>query len=110
MPQATQTAWTAKDERQYEHVKESERKRGVAVSEAKDIAARTVNKQRREEGRTPNRRTTGTGNPNTPYEERTRDELYNVAKVEDIRGRGRMSKADLVRALNRKKAQGQKSA
>lgn len=101
-----QTAWTTKDERKYEHIKDSELKRGVALAEAKEIAGRTVNKDRREEGRTPNRRTTGTGNPNTPYEQRTRDELYNVAKVEDIRGRGRMSKADLVRALNRKKSAG----
>lgn len=80
------------------------------MAEAKEIAARTVNKERREDGRTPNRRTTGTGNPNLPYEQRTRDELYNVAKVEDIRGRGRMSKADLVRALNRKKSSGAKMA
>lgn len=43
-------AWSAKDKRQYEHVKESEQERGS--SRAKEIAARTVNKQRREEGRT----------------------------------------------------------
>ena len=43
-------AWSAKDERQYEHIKQSERKRGG--KRAAEIAARTVNKQRRQEGRT----------------------------------------------------------
>ena len=43
-------AWSAKDERQYEHVKQSEKKRGS--KRAAEIAARTVNKQRKKEGRT----------------------------------------------------------
>ena len=45
-------AWSSKDERQYEHVKESERKQGRSTKRAKEIAARTVNKQRSKEGRT----------------------------------------------------------
>jgi hypothetical protein len=45
-------AWSPKDERQYEHVKESERGEGRSPKRAKEIAARTVNKQRRKEGRT----------------------------------------------------------
>ena len=45
-------AWSPKDERQYEHVKESERDEGRSPKRAKEIAARTVNKQRRKEGRT----------------------------------------------------------
>lgn len=44
-------SWSKKDERQYEHVKESEMKRHGA-KRAKEIAARTVNKQRSSEGRT----------------------------------------------------------
>ncbi|GGB82548.1 MULTISPECIES: hypothetical protein [Deinococcus] len=44
--------WNDKDERQYEHVKESERQRGHDEARAEEIAARTVNKRRREEGRT----------------------------------------------------------
>ena len=49
-------AWSKKDERQYEHVKESERKRGGrSAKRAKEIAARTVNKQRSKEGRTKSR-------------------------------------------------------
>ena len=66
---------------------------------AQEIAARTVNKQRREEGRTPNRRTQGTGNPSRGYEGRTRDELYNIAREKNIRGRSKMDKQELVQAL-----------
>ncbi len=44
-------SWTEKDERQYRHVLASERKRGRSLRRAKEIAARTVNKQRRAEGR-----------------------------------------------------------
>ena len=68
-------AWSAKDERQYEHVKENELERGKKEDKAQEIAARTVNKQRREEGRTPNKRTQGTGNPNLDLASRSRDEL-----------------------------------
>ena len=45
-------AWSKKDERQYEHVKESEKDQGRSTKRAKEIAARTVNKQRSSEGRT----------------------------------------------------------
>jgi hypothetical protein len=45
-------AWSNKDERQYEHIKESEKKEGRSTERAKEIAARTVNKQRKKEGRT----------------------------------------------------------
>jgi len=48
MPQA----WSSKDERQYEHIKDSEKKEGRSVKRAKQIAAATVNKQRKAEGRT----------------------------------------------------------
>ncbi|HSJ14542.1 MAG TPA: Rho termination factor N-terminal domain-containing protein [Longimicrobiales bacterium] len=91
--------WSEKDERQYEHIKESELERGRDEDRAQEIAARTVNKGRREEGRTPNRTTQGTGNPNRDYETRTRDELYNMAKERNIRGRSSMSKEELIRAL-----------
>lgn len=49
-------AWSKKDERQYEHVKESERAEGRSPKRAKQIAAATVNKQRRKEGRTKTQR------------------------------------------------------
>ena len=96
--------WTAKDERQYEHIKESQLDDGVKYDEAQEIAARTVNKRRREEGRTPNTRTQGTGNPNTALSERTRDELYNRAKELGIEGRGSMRKDELVRAIQSKRS------
>ena len=94
-------SWSRKDERQYEHVKASELERGVSVDRAQEIAARTVNKHRREAGRTPSRRTQGTGNPSTALWERTRDELYNLAKELDIKGRSKMSKDGLLQAIHR---------
>lgn len=91
--------WSNKDERMYEHVKDSSEDRGAPEQKAKEIAARTVNKHRREEGRTPNRRTQGTGNPNKPPAERTRDELYNLAKEQKVAGRSKMTKAQLAKAV-----------
>ena len=92
-------AWSSKDERMYEHVKDSELERGRSTAKAKEIAARTVNKHRREEGRTPNRTTQGTGNPSRSLEARSRQELYNRAKELDVEGRSGMSKDELVRAI-----------
>lgn len=92
-------AWTNKDERQYQHIKDSAQERGKSSAKAKEIAARTVNKQRRSEGRTPNRTTQGTGNPNTSLESRSKRELYNRARQLEIEGRSRMTKAQLVCAI-----------
>lgn len=92
-------SWSSKDERMYEHIKASSEDRGVKHDRAEEIAARTVNKHRREEGRTPNRRTQGTGNPNTSLEGRTKEELYNIAKQEKVRGRSRMNKQELITAV-----------
>lgn len=97
MPQA----WSKKDERQYEHIKESSEERGKSEERAKEIAARTVNKQRREEGRTPNKTTEGTGNPNRSLDDRTVDELRNLAAEKGIEGRSKMRKDELVKALRR---------
>jgi len=94
-----QQAWTDKQERQYEHIKESALDRGRTEDKAEEIAARTVNKQRRQEGQTQNRTTQGTGNPNQALEERTKEELYNRAKELDIDGRSRMNKRQLIRAI-----------
>jgi len=99
MPRAR--GWTAKDERQYGHIKDSNLDRGMPEDKAEEIAGRTVNKRRSEEGRTPNRRTQGTGNPNQPLAERTRDELYNIARERDLKGRSRMTRSELVEALTR---------
>ena len=83
----------------YEHVKRSELDADESEDRAEEIAARTVNKRRREEGRTPNETTQGTGNPNARLEDRTRDELYNRAKELDVPGRSTMKKAELVVAI-----------
>lgn len=92
-------AWSNKDERQFEKIKTSQKKRGASAKRAGEIAGRTVNKQRRQEGRTPNRKTQGTGNPNGSLEERSKDELYNLAQKRKIGGRSKMSKRELVKAL-----------
>jgi hypothetical protein len=41
-----------KRKRQYEHIKQSAKKRGKSTRRAKEIAARTVNAQRRRAGQT----------------------------------------------------------
>jgi hypothetical protein len=69
-----QEVWNPKDDRQYQHIKESGMSRGQSEARAEGIAARTVNKRRRQEGRTRNRRTMGTRNPNLPLSQRTRDD------------------------------------
>ncbi|CAD77086.1 MAG TPA: addiction module toxin RelE [Rhodopirellula baltica] len=96
--------WTEKDRRQYEHIKDSELDRGHSEEEAEEIAARTVNKQRRKEERTPNRTTQGTGNPNTSLEDRTVDELHNIASELEIEGRSKMNKLELIQAIRSKRS------
>ena len=92
-------SWTDKDERKYEHIKESQLDRGADEDKAQEVAARTVNKGRREEGRTPNETTQGTGNPNSSLDDRTVDELQNRAAELDIDGRSKMNKDQLVQAI-----------
>jgi hypothetical protein len=109
-----QRAWGNKRERQYEHVKESAQKRGASTKRAKEIAARTVNKERarsgeaRQSSRTSRRdlssgqrggRRSGTARPRG----RTKEQLYNEAKRMNIPGRSKMNKAQLQRAVDRRK-------
>ena len=94
-------AWTRKDERQYEHIKDSEQDRGTSESRAKEIAARTVNKRRRKEGRTLNETTQGTGNPNKRLEDRTVAELRNLASEMNIEGRSKLNKQGLVKQISK---------
>lgn len=95
--------WSKKDERKYEHIKEGYERQGTPHEKAEEIAARTVNKDRREAGRTPNARTQGTGNPREKLEARTKDELENIAREAGIRGRSMMKKAELVEAIRRER-------
>jgi hypothetical protein len=101
--------------RQYEHVKESEREQGRSTRRAKEIAARTVQKERARSGesRTRSRSSTqdvssgrrGGQRSGTNREKgRTRDQLYNEAKKLGIDGRSRMNKRQLQRAVDGKKS------
>lgn len=99
-----QQAWSHKDERKYEKIRAGAREQGKSEKRAKEIAARTVNRDRREEGRTRSGRktTTGTGNPNRSLESRSKQELYNRARQMNISGRSAMNKQELVRAIRRR--------
>lgn len=99
MPSNKKKSSKNKRERQYEHIKESAKKRGKSTRRAKEIAGRTVNKQRRQSGETPNKKTQGTGNPNASLEDRTVKELRNRASDLNIEGRSRMNKSELVKAI-----------
>ena len=104
-------AWSAKRERQYEHIKDSAMERGKSKDRAEEIAARTVNKERARHGEAKEssrlsredissgrrgglRSHKGEGGP-------TYKQLYNEAKDRGIKGRSDMSKAELARALHR---------
>jgi hypothetical protein len=107
-----QRAWSAKRERQYEHIKEGLEERGRSEDVAEEIAARTVNKERARAGeaRTASRtsvedissgRRGGLRSHRGPGG-RTFDQLYQEARDRGIRGRSTMNKAQLQRALDRK--------
>ena len=102
-------AWSAKRERQYEHVKESEKKKGRSTGRAKEIAARTVNKQRAQAGEARSGGSTSGSKGGSSSRRRstsrpggrTKEQLYNEAKKRNISGRSKMTKAQLERALGR---------
>jgi hypothetical protein len=112
MPQKT---WSNKRERQYEHIKDSAKDRGASTKRAKEIAARTVNKERARAGETKGRSSrtstrdissgrrgglrSGTSRPKG----RTKEQLYNEAKRMNIPGRSTMNKQQLQRAVDRRK-------
>ena len=97
-------SWTRKDERKYDHIKKGYLAEGWDEEKAEEIAARTVNKDRRLEGRTPSERSQGTGNPRTRLDTRTLDELKNRADELGIEGAGGMSKSELVEAIRDKES------
>ena len=109
-----QKAWSNKRERQYEHIKESEQKQGRSTKRAKEIAARTVNKERarsgeaKESSRTSRRdlsssRRGGLRSGTKRPKGRTKEQLYNEARKLGIEGRSKMDKAQLQRAVDRRK-------
>ena len=104
-------AWSAKRERQYEHIKEGLEEQGRPEDLAEEIAARTVNKERARSGeaKTASRssiddissgRRGGLRSHRGPAG-RTYDQLYNEAKERGIKGRSKMNKRELERALKR---------
>jgi plasmid stabilization system protein ParE len=107
-------AWSAKRERQYEHIKDSLEDRGTSEDKAEEIAARTVNKERARAGeaKTSSRlsrtdissgRRGGLRSGTARGKGRTRDQLYEEAKHMGIEGRSKMTKEQLRRAVDRRK-------
>ena len=106
MPQQT---WSAKRERQYEHIKEGEKKQGRSTKRAKEIAAATVNKERARKGEAKSASRSSTRDISSGRRGglrsgsgpggRTKEQLYNEAKRRGIKGRSRMNKAQLQRAV-----------
>src|SRR5919202_2329393 len=102
-----QKAWSNKRERQYEHIKDSGKKRGESTKRAKQIAAATVNKERARSGesKTASRSSTQDMSSSRRGGQRsgnrvgsqgpTRDQLYNEARQRGIPGRSQMNKDEL---------------
>lgn len=100
--------------RQYEHIKESQKEQGAGEDRAEEIAARTVNKNRARSGESRERSRTSTQDMSSSRrggqrsgtdrdKGRTRDQLYNEAKKLGVEGRSSMNKAQLERAVDRRK-------
>jgi hypothetical protein len=108
-----QEAWSNKRERQYEHIKDSAKKRGASTKRAKEIAARTVNKERARSGEARQRSRSSTRDMSSSRRGglrshsgpggQTKEQLYNQAKRLNIKGRSKMNKRQLLAAVNRKK-------
>ena len=104
-------AWSAKRERQYEHIKDGLERQGRSEDLAEEIAARTVNKERAQHGEAKESSRTSTDDISAGRRGglrshrgsggRTRDQLYNEAKKKGVKGRSRMNKAQLERAVDR---------
>jgi len=103
-----------KRERQYEHVKDSAKSQGASTKRAKEIAARTVNKERARSGESQSPSRTSTQDTSSGRRDgqrsdtngprgRTRDQLYIEAKTLGVEGRSKMSKAQLQLAVDNKK-------
>jgi hypothetical protein len=106
-----QRAWSRKRERQYEHIKEGLKDRDRPEDEAEEIAARTVNKERARSGEAEQASPTSTQDISSGRRGgmrshrgpggRTRDQLYEEAKQKNIKGRSKMTKRQLERAVGR---------
>ncbi|HEX7352775.1 plasmid stabilization protein [Brachybacterium sp.] len=102
-------AWSEKRERQYQHIKDGQLDKGVSEDEAEEIAARTVNKSRAQEGeaeeasrssledKSPSER--GGERSHTGAQGRTKEQLYQDARRQDVDGRSSMTKEELRDAV-----------
>ncbi|MCA1735585.1 MAG: plasmid stabilization protein [Actinobacteria bacterium] len=105
-----QRAWSKKRERQYEHIKDGLLEKGKSEDKAEEIAARTVNKTRAQAGeaRTSSRLSRDDMSPSrrgglrshTGEGGRTRDQLYQEAQRKNIKGRSKMTKSQLQKAVD----------
>jgi hypothetical protein len=106
-----QQAWSAKRERQYQHIKKSAEERGESPDTAEEIAARTVNKERARAGEAETSSRTSTEDISSGRRGglrshkgaggRTRDQLYEEARRRNIKGRSTMTKRELEDAVGR---------
>jgi hypothetical protein len=106
-----QRAWSDKRERQYDHIKEGLLRRGEDEDSAEEIAARTVNKERARAGEAAESSRSSTEDISSGRRGglrshrgpggRTYDQLYNEARDKNIKGRSKMNKAQLERAVGR---------
>jgi hypothetical protein len=104
-----QQAWSAKRERQYQHIKESAEDRGAGENRAEEIAARTVNKNRARTGESEQASRTSIDDVSPQHRGgkrshsgsggRTKAQLYEDAKRKGVRGRSTMTKRELERAV-----------
>jgi hypothetical protein len=100
-----------KRERQYEHIKAGLKERGRSEDTAEEIAARTVNKERARSGEAKEKSRSSTQDissgrrgglrSHSGSQGRTKDQLYNEAKQKNVKGRSKMSKAELEKAVGR---------
>ncbi|MET7280420.1 plasmid stabilization protein [Kribbella sp. NPDC005582] len=100
-----------KRERQYEHIKAGLKKRGRSEDVAEEIAARTVNKERARSGESKEASRSSTHDISSGRRGglrshqgsggRTKAQLYNEAKDKGVKGRSKMNKAQLERAVGR---------
>lgn len=107
MPQA----WSKKRERQYQHIKQGLEDEGRSEDTAEEIAARTVNKERARAGEAKESSRSSTDDISSGRRGglrshkgpggRTRDQLYNEAKQKNVKGRSKMNKAQLEKAVGR---------
>ena len=106
-----QQAWSKKRERQYRHIKSGLKKRGESEDTAEEIAARTVNKERARSGEAKQSSRSSTKDISSGRRGglrshkgpggRTKAQLYNEAKQKGVKGRSKMTKAQLERAVGR---------